>query len=289
MMEKYCALCETEFKIPDGGEENKLSDGGVLCNNCLERVSNINEYIPYQLEWYSLSHIQETIKYNLRSKSSEEEEVPIVKEEEKPIEDIPAEPTKDDLIFKDYKKNKETFKQQIEESGAKLSMTMRGELKQLPHVLDDDERIVAATECKIGDTGEGLLVVTQKRMLHVEKFILSKASFKEVLNEDIKSVTWNVSQSISVLSVSTNKGAVPFFFQPYQITEGSAFYAKIGIIYNKPKPKPQPKLDFNPNPLKKDNSQQIFGWLERLNVLYERGILTEEEFSKQKAKFLNEI
>lgn len=274
MKDKFCSLCEAELTENDLVKVNRLADGNILCNNCLERVGAINEYVLYNLEWNTLSHIHEIIKYNIKSRKTIDE---IAHEEEK---------NATGPIPKDYKRRERQLIYQLNQVDANLSPFAAGEIKQLPHILEDDEEIIAATDSKVG-----ILVVTQRNMVYVEKQIFSSVKFKITPNEEIKSIILlgdNTSHNMSVYT--KNEGILVYPFTANKAVV-DVFFNKIKNIYNKPKPESQPQpISYHETvPLKKQSSAEIFSQLEKLGQLRENGILTDEEFTEQKKKLLEKL
>ncbi|NWJ53213.1 MAG: DUF4428 domain-containing protein, partial [Bacteroidetes bacterium] len=62
-MSNTCSLCNTELTSMDTLlGENKLSDGGVLCNKCLDKISYINQEVLYNLNQFNIDDIHRIIQ-----------------------------------------------------------------------------------------------------------------------------------------------------------------------------------------------------------------------------------
>ncbi len=62
-MSNNCSLCNSELTSMDtllGA--NKLSDGGILCNKCLDKISNINQELLYNLNMFSIGDINSLLQ-----------------------------------------------------------------------------------------------------------------------------------------------------------------------------------------------------------------------------------
>lgn len=277
-MNNHCGLCGKELTSIDMMlGENKLSDGNIICNSCLEIASVLNEELLSDLHRFSLKDIesllqngeivqQETVQENIS------ENVPAVADQERSV------------LSKDlYKKRLKEIKNQLEGLRASLSMFTKGEIKELPYILDPDEVILAITDAQFAKTTDaGILLMTPKRMISVSKAMFSPAKVNEFLNEDILEVSFVknfVSPNIRIHTKDKMFEFESFFNKDY----AEDFYQFISKIYN--------REDVSETSSAEQDviSESVLEQLEKLGKLRENGILTEEEFTLQKKKLLEKL
>lgn len=277
-MNNHCGLCGKELTSIDMMlGENKLSDGNIICNSCLEKASVMNEELLSDLHRFSLKDIesllqngeivqQETVQENIS------ENVPAVADSERRV------------LSKDlYKKRLKEIKNQLEGLRASLSMFTKGEINELPYILDPDEVILAITDAQFAKTTDaGILLTTPKRMISVSKAMFSPAKVNEFLNEDILEVSFVknfVSPNIRIYTKDKMFEFESFFNKDY----AEDFYQFISKIYN--------REDVSETSSAEQDviSESVLEQLEKLGKLRENGILTEEEFTLQKKKLLEKL
>ncbi|WP_336688808.1 MULTISPECIES: PH domain-containing protein [unclassified Chryseobacterium] len=277
-MNNHCGLCGKELTSIDMMlGENKLSEGNIICNSCLEKASVLNEELLSDLHRFSLKDIEsllqngeivqrETIQENIS------ENIPAVADSERRV------------LSKDlYKKRLKEIKNQLEGLRASLSMFTKGEIKELPYILDPDEVILAITDAQFAKTTDaGILLTTPKRMISVSKAMFSPAKVNEFLNEDILEVSFVknfVSPNIRIHTKDKMFEFESFFNKDY----AEDFYQFISKIYN--------REDVSETSSAEQDviSESVLEQLEKLGKLRENGILTEEEFTLQKKKLLEKL
>ncbi|GAA4166536.1 hypothetical protein GCM10022217_40500 [Chryseobacterium ginsenosidimutans] len=276
-MNDHCGLCGNKLTSLDTIlGENKLSDDNILCNQCLEKASNINQELLYDLHNFNINDIKTLIQDGKIDKEGTEE---IPNENLSVITN-----SEQGLLSKDlYKKRLKEIKQQLDQLKANLSMFAKGEIKELPHILAPDEVILAITDAQFSKTVDaGILLVTPKRIISVSKAMFSPAKVNEYLNENILEVSFVKSFLSPIIKIHTNDKIVEFeSFLNKDYAED--FYNFIKKIYNKEKYQKQS------DEVKAISSEAVFKQLEKLAQLREGGILTEEEFAVQKKKLLEKL
>ncbi|SHG06111.1 SHOCT domain-containing protein [Chryseobacterium sp. OV279] len=276
-MSNICALCSAELTSIDTLlGENKLSDGGNLCNKCLDKVSSIHQELLYNLNTFSIRDIKNLVETGTIQPETTEQP------QENKIESMVVFASNE--MSRDlYKRRLKEIKYQLEQVGANLSMFAKGEIKELPHILAIDEVILAATDAQFIKTVDaGMLLVTPKRIVSVSKAMFAPVKVNEYPNETISQVSF-VNNSISpVIKLHTQDKIVEFECFCDRL-DGERFYDFIHKIYNQNKtPKETPET-------KEVASNLIFEQLEKLGKLRENGILTEQEFAEQKKKLLGQL
>ncbi|KFF21778.1 SHOCT domain-containing protein [Chryseobacterium sp. JM1] len=277
-MSNICALCSAELTSIDTLlGENKLSDGGNLCNKCLDKVSSIHQELLYSLNTFSIRDIKSLVETGkIQSETIEQQP------QENKIESMTVFAS-DEMPSDLYKRRLKEIKYQLEQVGANLSMFTKGEIKELPHILAVDEVILAATDAQFIKTVDaGMLLVTPKRIVSVSKAMFAPVKVNTYPNETISEVSF-VSNSISpVIKLHTENKIVEFECFCDRL-DGERFYDFIHKIYNQNKtPEDTPET-------KGVASNLIFEQLEKLGKLRENGILTEQEFAEQKKKLLGQL
>ena len=292
-MNTDCALCGLPLTSMDTLlGENKLSDGGTLCNKCLNKATNINKELVADLTSYSLVQVRDIV---LRGSVEEEE----------PVEtDIPAPrmatETSQPIQYgytTEMPNRLEEIKHQIAALNANLSIFVNSEVKELVNVLEKNEKIIAIAEGKyLYNNLEGILVSTQSRVVFVDKKFFGGVSENEFPHNRITSIQHSNGILSSELKLFTD--GLKAEFKLYNRNAAKAFYDAIqGNIYSSQnqlsqeqeiqqvkKPEKQEQIS-----VKKEDPSVIFDKLEKLGKLRENGILTDEEFAEQKKKLLDKL
>lgn len=281
-MSNNCALCKTELTSMDtllGA--NKLSDGNVLCNKCLNQTSNINEELLYNLNKFSIDDINEMLKTEIK-----EPVLPVAVVEQNFPVTIDSDSTQ---ISKEvYKRRQRKIKFELEKLNANLSMFTKGEIKELPYLISEDEQIIAITDAQFVNTLDaGVLVATPKRMLSVSKGMFGAAKINDYRNETIQSVSFVTDPRSPVIKLHLDERVVEF--ECYMDKEDAEkFYDTIKVIYNTPKEQSPKEINIASKSASV-SPEEVFNQLEKLGKLRENGILTDAEFAEQKKKLLEQL
>lgn len=294
-MNTDCALCGLPLTSMDTLlGENKLSDGGALCNKCLNKATNFNKELVSDLANYSLVQIRDIV---LRENMEEEEEEQVEPEVSAPRV---VTQTSHSIQFSFTSGTKATgrldeIKDQIAALNARLSIFVNGEVSELVNVLDKDEKIIAIAEGKyLYNNLEGILVSTGRRVVFVDKKLFGGVSENEFLHHQITSVQHSTGLISSELKIFTQ--SLKAEFKLYSRNAAKIFYDAIqGYVYNsRNQQQQQVQQEKQPEkpksgPVKKEDPSAIFDKLEKLGKLRESGILTDEEFAEQKKKLLDKL
>lgn len=289
-MSNICSLCNTELTSMDTLlGENKLSDGGVLCNKCLDKISYINQEVLYNLNQFNIGDIHRIIQ-----NKNTEQNVPAVTQEILPMA-IDEEPQ--DLSKDVYKRRKQKIKTELERLNASLSVFTKGEIKELPYLISEEEKIIGITDAQFVNTlAAGILVATSKRMISVSKAMFGDAKINDYPNEAIRSVSFVTDPRSPIIKIHLDERVVEFeCFMDKEDAE--KFYSIISPIYNNLIQQPQQEVspvDANTNAnantvVNATLSLEIIEKLEKLGKLRENGILTDTEFTEQKRKLLAQL
>lgn len=281
-MTNNCALCTTELTSMDtllGA--NTLSDGNVLCNKCLNKVSDINEELLYNLNKFSIKDINKM----LSAEKAEDVQAVMTTGQNLPATIL----YESHQISKEvYKRRHQKIKNELEMLHANLSMFTKGEIKELPYLISEDEQITAITDAQFVNTLDaGVLVATPKRMISVSKGMFGAAKITIYPNENIQSVSFVTHPRSPIIKLHLEERTVEF--ECYMDKEDAEkFYDTIKTIYNNSKDQ-SPKQMGTAGKSIAVSSDEILNQLEKLGKLRENGILTDTEFAEQKKKLLEQL
>ncbi|MBV8327662.1 PH domain-containing protein [Chryseobacterium sp.] len=276
-MSNTCSLCNAELTSLDTLlGENKLSDNGVLCNKCLEKASTVNQELLSDLHQFSIDDIKVLLQKEtvpVRDLIRTEQNLPIATSYSQNISD------------EEYKRRKRKIKNELEKLNANLSVFTKGEIKELPYLISEDEKIIAITDAQFINTLDaGVLLVTPLRMLSVSKAMFGNAKINEYPNLSIKEVSFVTDPKSPVIKIHLDERTVEFECY-YDKEDAVKFYDIIKTIYNSSSMQAQERADT----VKKVDPAVIFDQLEKLGKLRENGILTDTEFTEQKKKLLAQL
>ncbi|ROI05544.1 hypothetical protein EGI16_03935 [Chryseobacterium sp. G0240] len=276
MMNKNCSLCKAELTSMDTLlGENKLSDGGVLCNQCLDKASAVNQELLYNLNNFSLEDIKSLLQEPVQVAVKPEQNLPAITDSELSM-----------ISREEYKRRRRKIKSELEKLNVNLSLFTKGEIKELPYLISEDEKIIAITDAQFINTLDaGILVATPLRMLSVSKSMFGAAKINDYPNEKIKAVSFVSHPRSPIIQLHLDERVVEF--ECYLDKEDAEkFYDQIKEHYNNPQiqaPKQSRSL------VTETSSKEILDQLEKLGKLREKGILTDAEFTEQKRKLLEQL
>ncbi len=282
-MNDHCGFCgNTLTSIDRMLGENKLSDGNVLCNTCLEKASSFNQELLYDLHRFSINDIKNILQNGTMAAGNDNTDHGLIQSEK-----FPAVPyTQTDLKSGDksfYKKRLKEIEHQLKQVNASLSLFTRGEIKELPNILAADEPVLAITDAQFLKTVDaGILLVTPERMVSVSKAMFSLAKVHDFPNKTIRKVSFADHFMSPVIKIHTDEKTVEFECF-YDKRDAEIFYGFIEKIYNKE------KFQKEQDSVKAASAEIVFEQLEKLAHLRENGILTDEEFTLQKKKLLEKL
>lgn len=289
-MNTNCALCGIPLTSMDTVlGENKLSDGGILCNKCLNKATNINKDLVYDLVNYSLVQIRDIVLGgNIVGKEEEEVEI-----QQEPI--IKASVTRTVVTFSDSlqlnvsKQEKsirlDEIKDQMNTLPTQFSIFVNNEVNELAHILDKNERLIAIAEGKyVNRNLDGILISTEHRVIFIDKEPLGDVTENEFPHHQIVSIQHSYGLISSELKIFTNEG-IKAEFKLQNRNAAKTFYEAIqNYVYS-----PKNRLNQQGYQSIKEDADSIFEKLEKLGKLKESGILTGEEFEEQKKKLLDKL
>ncbi|HBV16508.1 PH domain-containing protein [Chryseobacterium carnipullorum] len=305
-MNTECSLCGSPLTSMDTLlGENKLSEGGILCNKCLNKATNINKDLVSDLANYNIAQIR-----NMVLNGGAEQEMAIETEEFQTIQIAQpriVETPSQSIQFTytpDAPSRLDEIKDQIVATGAKLSLFVNSEVEELVNVLDENEKLIAIAEGKyLYNNLEGIVVSTEKRIIFIDKKFFGGVFENEFPLHKVSSVQHDTSLMSSTLKVYT-----PGFTAEFKLYIKSAaknFYDavkdyigrsedQIRLQKMQAKIQQQQPIVQQPHPAQSNSEHKeapavIFDQLEKLGKLREIGVLTEEEFAEQKKKLLAKL
>ena len=156
----------------------------------------------------------------------------------------------------------------------------RKEIKELPNVLWDDEKIENIVQGTYSN-GNGILVATNKRLIFVNKGLLFGLKVEDFPYEKITTIQYETGLIFGKLTIFTsgNKAIIDNVIKTKVRVFGDWVRARISATQKNA----LANDSYTTESLKVDIADQ----LERLAKMKDQGILTEEEFGVQKKKLLN--
>ncbi|MFP3831631.1 PH domain-containing protein [Chryseobacterium sp. SIMBA_028] len=288
-MNTNCALCGIPLTSMDTVlGENKLSDGGILCNKCLNKATNINKDLVYDLGNYSLVQVRDIV---LGESIEKEEEITLEPVVESSVSRTvvtfshsfqvnvgkkePEKPTRLDEI-----------KDQIIALNTQISIFANVEVNELANVLDRDERLIAITEGKyLNNNLDGILISTERRVIFIDRNFFSNTVENDFPHHKIVSVQHSYGLVSSELKLYTNEG-IKAEFKLNNRNAAKIFYEAIQNYIHSPQ---NPLRQQHQKSIREEDAEAVFEKLEKLGKLREKGILTNEEFEMQKKKLLDKL
>ncbi|HET7657514.1 MAG TPA: PH domain-containing protein [Bacillales bacterium] len=153
-------------------------------------------------------------------------------------------------------------------------MGHRKSLDELNEILNENETI----ELNMGafhDSKNGILALTNKRILFVSKGLFSGSTVKEFSFESIHSVEYHTGATGSKITLYSSDHENVF----EDIGDPKEEVKRFVDLFNQKMEDPAPAST-------EQNEEDVIGQLERLAKLKEQGVLTDEEFQAQKEKVL---
>lgn len=242
---EICPNCKLEISAKNANTHipfmgiGKLGDGNRICGKCFVTLSKLNNQVAGSLKKHTIEQI---------------------------IEIFNTQNTKDSEI--------ET---QLKAIGIDTKSVFWGrkELKELPSILNQNEKIVALVIGTYND-GTGLLVATNNRLIFIDKGLLYGLKIEDFGLDKITSIQFESGFLLSEIKIMASGNIAKI--SNVEQGNGKRFSDTVRNLLSQPKPQnvPETKIDF-------------VDQLERLAKLKDNGIITEEEFNQQKEKILNQI
>ena len=155
----------------------------------------------------------------------------------------------------------------------------RGEIKELPSILwgnELPEKLITGTY----NNGKGMLVATNRRLIFIDKGIFS-LKVEDFSYDKISSIESKTGIMFGSLTIYASGNKEKFEYADKGLLRGFADFLRAKISTQKSQSSLVPTPAENPS-----STLSVADELEKLAGLRDRGIITNEEFSAQKAKLL---
>lgn len=170
----------------------------------------------------------------------------------------------------------EEIQQQMAEAGVSDLFGTKKEVQSLPEIMADDEVLLYATSGFV-DKGTVLVVVTDQRLIFVNRGMIFGTDFREIPFSKINGVSYSKKLVLANVSIdnganttlikNVNKGTAPIFVDTLKKAINNAEQRKNASVASTP-------------------AASVADELLKLKSLLDAGILTQDEFDDQKAKVL---
>ena len=170
----------------------------------------------------------------------------------------------------------EEIAEQITKAGAGTFLH-RKEVKELPHILWEDEHLEKIVEGWYNN-GTGILVASNKRLIFIDKGLIYGLRVEDFPYDKITSIQYKTGLLLGEITIfaSGNNATIQSILKG--MVKPFAEYARARITHKTEHASAPPTSSPAPD--------DVISKLEKLAALKERGILTEEEFLEQKAIIL---
>jgi Bacterial PH domain/Short C-terminal domain len=161
----------------------------------------------------------------------------------------------------------------------------RKEVKELPNVLWDDEKVEKFIVGTYGGIGTGVLVATNKRLVFVDKGMM-KLRVEDFPYDKITSIQYKTGMMMGELTIfaSGNKAEIENLDKKQCRNFAETVRARITAASEHASYKEPASQAAAAQPA--DAGGDVVSQIERLGRLREQGLLTDEEFQAQKEKIL---
>ncbi|MDN3692881.1 SHOCT domain-containing protein [Chryseobacterium tructae] len=292
-MNTSCALCGLPLTPMDTVlGENKLSDGGILCNKCLNKATAVNKDLVHSLINYNVAEIRELVWGESIEEVEDIEEENVTETSMSHTSITFSHTSVRFSIGKTKPTRSDEIQEQIFALNVKLSSSVNDEVGELAKVLDKDEKLVAIADARyLHNNANGLLVATQRRVVFLNRKFFGSVYKKEFLHQNIHTVSDGKGENPSLLKMITNESTTDFILNSSHATHifCEAIESYINSSGNKQKQQAANPEFQSPKPVQKEDPSTVFDKLEKLGRLRDNGILTDDEFAEQKKKLLDKL
>ena len=171
------------------------------------------------------------------------------------------------------------IKNQIKNLDGVSKLLGRKEIKELPNILWEDEKLEKLIQ-GFYEKGTGILVATNKRLIFIDKSLLGKLRVEDFPYDKISSIQYQAGLIYGNITIFSSGNKAKIEQLDKKQTRNFADYVRARISGGK-------EHASAPTPPAEVSSDDVISKLEKLANLKERGILSEEEFLEQKKKILN--
>ncbi|REC50413.1 PH domain-containing protein [Chryseobacterium pennipullorum] len=167
----------------------------------------------------------------------------------------------------------EEIKDELEQLDINPTIFARKEIRELPDILSEEEKIVYLVEGRSNTTQHHIiLVATNRRLIFVDKEFMYGPKVQDFSYDKISSIQYETSLMLASIDIHTSDITV-------RIDGVGKYYAELFC---------EKVRDFMSRPKHYDKPSQptLLDQLEQLGRLKEAGVVSEEEFNDQKKRLL---
>lgn len=174
----------------------------------------------------------------------------------------------------------EEIKAQIGNIDDAKGILVRKEIKELPHILWEDEKVEKIVQGYY-NKGTGVLVATNKRLIFVDKGLIYGCRVEDFPYDKITSIQYKTGLVLGEITIfaSGNNALIQNIQKAYVKNFAEFVRARITGI----------KDHASFQSVNKNEEEDAFVKLEKLAQLKDKGIITEDEFNEQKKRLLNSL
>jgi hypothetical protein len=183
----------------------------------------------------------------------------------------------------------EEIKSQLSHLDGVSKLLGRKEIKELPNILWEDERLEKLVQ-GFYVKGNGILVATNKRLIFIDKGLIYGLRVEDFPYDKISSIQYSTGMLLGKITIFTsgNKADIDQI-DKNQVKQFAEYVrARISGALEHASYQTNEKQELSRSNEKKSTGidDELIEGLERLGKLKEQGILTEEEFSAKKKQLL---
>ncbi len=179
---------------------------------------------------------------------------------------------------------KEEVDRQLSEFNQEFDdLLVKKEIKHLPKIMMIGEEIKAITR-GIHEGNTWIIVATQKRIIFLDKGMVTGLNQKELMLDKIKSVSHKIGLMRGKVKIDTGGGEKTISGIPKKYV--SPFVKRVSKLLQKQR---KENTSSNKEEKKTSKNQSGISRLEKLAELKDKGVITEEEFKKKKKEILNKL
>lgn len=168
------------------------------------------------------------------------------------------------------------IKEQFIKAGVSDLFGTKKEVKALPELLDEDEIVLYATSGFV-DKGTVLVVITDKRLVFVNRGLIYGTDFKEISFDHVNAVSY--SKGIALAKVSITNGANVTLIE--QVSKNNA-----PILVQKLKYAIEQQETASTHVTVDNSGDNSVNNLRNLKQLLDDGVITQEDFDAKKKQIL---
>lgn len=175
----------------------------------------------------------------------------------------------------------EEIKAQLQHLDGTSKFLGRKEIKELPAILWEDEKLEKLVQGRYGN-GMGVLVATNKRLVFVDKGLIS-LRVEDFPYKNVSSIQYQTGMVFGKITIFTSGNKADIDQIDKKQAKDFAEYVRNRISNYETKEAP---VDSTVSTTPVQSGEDFISQLERLATLKEKGILSEEEFQSQKQRIL---